>query len=223
MFLNGEEFNKMCREKNIILAKTFYDTLVHNDYLFTPGLNTDKYDLKIPPAKGHGFYFCKYVDMIRWLDYGDKQRDIYSIIEIPNKKETKVYIDDEKYLLKCSEIIIRKFKHIHYAKIWEHKLYLDEVIHINPFIIKYLDAKKESYTKMCVRAINANPFVLEHIQQKTLEICYIALKRNMLVYVPKIMFYKCLWLMLAYEDSCSDFTLENYILSKNNIDKFYGD
>lgn len=161
----GGIFNEICKDKTFY--KFLNDNLIHYDFEYALGLNTDI--IKFNPIREcseGGLYFCEESEAYRfWESCGTK----VAIVKIPD--DALVYI--EQYKFKADKIILTDIMDFDEApdKLWIS--IFDEEKDINVF--KYI---RNQTPDMCNIVVNGFGENLQYVNNQTEELCTLAIKQD---------------------------------------------
>jgi len=163
--ISGKEFNE--KYKDMRFVKLTNGTNNHNGHQYTEGPNVcpDSFNPN-PDCKGHGFYFCKEDDFIKWLYYN--KTPMYHIwnVRIINKASVVVM----KNKIKCDRFILSECK-----SIWDNQELCDIIVKEDGLMLGFVIKQSN---QQCIDAVTQNPIAIGFVNDQTDEINKIIIEKD---------------------------------------------
>ena len=170
--------------KNKDNSESFYKLTTidenHHGVQYTDGLIKDpKIDFLDPLETKNGIYFCKYNQIVSWIEYQDKRMEYMRKVTIPEDAEIVMYTDKLKtnklilgprqriwsdYNL-CLKIVKKHGSYLEFVdKIIVDEKMIDTALESDMHAFKFVDPLYHT-PSMCWKAINTYQYLCEYVRK----------------------------------------------------------
>lgn len=158
--ISGKEINEA--SKNAIFYKILDDDLIHYDFEYKQGLNTDvHYFNPEGTCKQGGLYFTDEHNIPNYINYGDKIARVF----IPD--DARCYFEGKK--LKCDKIILDLIKSFENHEIFNDVDICMRTIKEDPAQIQNMSTDMlKNNIELCIEAVKLNGYAIIYIDEEIL-------------------------------------------------------